>query len=311
VTPAPERASDRAPGRLPERAEERVPERAEGESKGPVLELQDAALRVRGRTLFAGLDLEVGPGELIAILGPNGAGKTSLFRAILGLERLATGRVRVLGRPAQRGDHRIGYVPQQRVWGRGTPMLGRDLVTLGRTGDRWGLPVTSRADREAVARAIWAVRAESLAARPIGDLSGGEQQRLRIAQAIVDEPALLLLDEPLSSLDLGNQAEIIALADRERERGAAVLFIAHDINPVLDRVDRVLYLAQGRHRLGTPDEVLTTESLSELYGTRVDVLRFPDPATGVDRVFVAGVGNGHEHHLEQHADEVERLERSE
>jgi len=296
----------------PERAVvPRVPERAEGESKGPVLELEDAALRVRGRTLFAGLDLQVHPGELIAILGPNGAGKTSLFRAILGLERLATGRVRVLGRPAQRGDHRIGYVPQQRVWGRGTPMLGRDLVTLGRTGARWGLPVTSREDREAVARAIWAVRAESLAARPMGDLSGGEQQRLRIAQAIVDEPSLLLLDEPLSSLDLGNQAEIIGLADRERERGAAVLFIAHDINPVLGHVDRVLYLAHGRHRLGTPGEVLTTESLTDLYGTRVDVLRFPDPATGVDRVFVAGAGNGHEHHLEQHADEVDRLERSE
>jgi len=296
----------------PERAVgPRIPERAEGESKGPVLELEDAALRVRGRTLFAGLDLQVHPGELIAILGPNGAGKTSLFRAILGLERLATGRVRVLGRPAQRGDHRIGYVPQQRVWGRGTPMIGRDLVTLGRTGARWGLPVTSREDREAVARAIWAVRAESLAARPMGDLSGGEQQRLRIAQAIVDEPSLLLLDEPLSSLDLGNQAEIIGLADRERERGAAVLFIAHDINPVLGHVDRVLYLAHGRHRLGTPGEVLTTESLTDLYGTRVDVLRFPDPATGVDRVFVAGAGNGHEHHLEQHADEVDRLERSE
>lgn len=286
-------------------------EQAVGESKGPVLELEDAALRVRGRTLFAGLDLMIQPGELVAILGPNGAGKTSLFRAILGLERLATGRVKVLGRPAQRGDRRIGYVPQQRVWGRGTPMLGRDLVTLGRTGARWGLPITSRQDREAVARAIWAVRAESLAARPIGDLSGGEQQRLRIAQAIVDEPSLLLLDEPLSSLDLGNQAEIISLADRERERGAAVMFIAHDINPVLGRVDRVLYLAQGRHRLGTSDEVLTTESLTDLYGTRVDVLRFPDPATGVERVFVTGVGNGHDHHLEQHADEVERLERSE
>jgi len=277
----------------------------------PVLEFEQAALRVRGRTLFAALDLRIAPGELIAILGPNGAGKTSLFRAILGLERLATGRVTVLGEPVRRGDPRIGYVPQQRVWGRGTPMLGRDLVTLGRTGARWGLPVTSQADREAVARAIWAVRAESLAARPIGDLSGGEQQRLRIAQAIVDEPSLLLLDEPLSSLDLGNQAEIIQIADRERERGAAVLFIAHDVNPVLDRVDRILYLAHGRHRLGTPDEVLTTESLTELYGARVDVLRIPDPVTGVDRVFVAGAGSGHDHHLEQHADEVDRLERSE
>jgi zinc/manganese transport system ATP-binding protein len=188
-------------------------------------------------------------------------------------------------------------------------MLGRDLVTLGRTGSRWGLPLTRRADRAAVDRAIWAVRAEALAARPVGDLSGGEQQRLRIAQAIVDEPPLLLLDEPLSSLDLANQAGIVAVAERERERGAAVLVIAHDINPMLGRVDRVLYLARGRHRVGTPEEVLTTESLSELYGTRVDVLRVPDPDTGHTRIIIAGAG--HEHHAEEHADELERLEMSE
>ncbi|MBO9577247.1 MAG: ATP-binding cassette domain-containing protein [Microbacteriaceae bacterium] len=278
----------------------------------PVLELQDAALRVRGRTLFAGLDLQVAPGELVAVLGPNGAGKTSLFRAILGLERLATGRATILGEPARRGDRRIGYVPQQRVWPRGTPMLGRDLVTMGRTGSRWGIPLTGREDREAVARAVWAVRAESLAARPVGDLSGGEQQRLRIAQAIVDEPSLLLLDEALSSLDLAYQAEILALVDAERQRGAAVLFIAHDVNPILDRVDRILYLARGRHRLGTPDEVLTSEALSALYGTRVDVLRVADPEDGArQRVFVAGVADGHEHHLEDHAEQLEQLERSE
>ncbi len=189
----------------------------------PVLELSGAALRVRGRTLFAGLDLAVGPGELVAVLGPNGAGKTSLFRAILGLERLATGRVAVLGAPARRGDRRIGYVPQQRVWPRGMPMLGRDLVMMGRTGARFGIPIAGRADREAVAKAIWSVRAEALVNRPVGDLSGGEQQRLRIAQAIVDEPALLLLDEPLSSLDLRHQGEIVELVDRparERHRGA-------------------------------------------------------------------------------------------
>ena len=277
----------------------------------PVLEVEAAAMRVRGRTLFAGLDLAVAPGELVAVLGPNGAGKTSLFRLVLGLERPATGTVRVLGERAHRGDRRIGYVPQQRVWTRGTPMLGRDLVTLGRTGSRWGLPITRREDREAVRTAIWEVRAEALANRPVGDLSGGEQQRLRIAQAIVDDPKLLLLDEPLSSLDLANQAEIVALAERQRERGAAVLFIAHDINPILDRVDRVLYLARGRHRLGTPEEVLTTESLSDLYGTRIDVLRFPDPETGLDRVFVAGAGNGHEHHVEEHAEQIEQLERTE
>jgi len=271
----------------------------------PVLELRDAALRVRGRTLFAGLDLTVRAGEFVAILGPNGAGKTSLFRAILGLEPFATGDARVLGEPIRRGDRRIGYVPQQRIWPRGMPMLGKDLVMLGRSGSRFGPPIISRSDREAVAKAIWSVRAEALANRPVGDLSGGEQQRLRIAQAIVDEPALLLLDEPLSSLDLGHQGDIIEAVNRERERGAAVLFITHDANPVLDHVDRILYLAGGRHRLGTVDEVLTSESLTELYDRRVDVIRVDG------RVFVAGAPDGHEHHVEEHTMQLEQLERSE
>jgi zinc/manganese transport system ATP-binding protein len=279
----------------------------------PVLELRDAGLRVRGRTLFAGLDLAVGAGEFVAVLGPNGSGKTSLFRAILGLERIATGTIAILGEPAKRGDHRIGYVPQQRIWPRGMPMLGKDLVMMGRTGARFGMPLSSRADRDAVAKAIWAVRAEALASRPVGDLSGGEQQRLRIAQAIVDEPKLLLLDEPLSSLDLRNQGEIVELVDQLRAAGTAVLFIAHDVNPILDSVSRIVYLAQGRHRVGTVDEVLTTESLTELYGTRVEVVRMDDPAgTGPGRVFVAGVPeHGHHHHGEDRDDDdVARLERS-
>ncbi|OJX64121.1 MAG: hypothetical protein BGO95_02460 [Micrococcales bacterium 73-13] len=279
----------------------------------PVLTTHDASLRVRGRTLFAGLDLSVDAGELVAVLGPNGSGKTSLFRAILGLERLATGSIELLGEPARRGDRRIGYVPQQRIWPRGMPMLGRDLVMMGRTGARFGIPVAGRADREAVARAIWSVRAESLAHRPVGDLSGGEQQRLRIAQAIVDEPRLLLLDEPLSSLDLRNQGEIVELVDRLRESGTAVLFIAHDVNPILGSVGRIVYLAQGRHRVGTVDEVLTTESLSELYGTRVEVVRIDDATgSGPARVFVAGVPEHGHHHPAQDRDddEVARLERS-
>ena len=278
----------------------------------PLLALRDAELTLGGRVLWSGLDLDVRPGEFMAVLGANGSGKTSLLKTVLGQHRLSAGSATFLGGDIRHGDRRIGYVPQQRVWPRGTPMLGRDLVTLGRTGSRWGIPITGREDREAVAKAIWAVRAESLAARPVGDLSGGEQQRLRIAQAIVDEPSLLLLDEALSSLDLAHQAEILGLVARERARGAAVLFIAHDVNPILDRVDRILYLARGRHRLGSPDEVLTSAVLSELYGTRVDVLRVADPEDASrQRVFVAGVGDAHDHHLEEHAEQLEHLERSE
>lgn len=269
-----------------------------------VLELRGASLRVRGRTLFADLDLDVRPGELVAVIGPNGAGKTSLFRAVLGLEPFATGGATIHGAAVRRGDRRIGYVPQQRVWPRGTPMLGRDLVMLGRNGDRFGLPFASRADREAVERAIWSVRAEALASRPVGDLSGGEQQRLRIAQAIVDEPELLLLDEPLSSLDLGHQAEIVDVVQGQLDRGAAVMMIVHDVNPILGVVDRILYLAHGRHRVGTVDEVLTSESLTAIYRTPVEAVRVGE------RVFVAGIPDDEHHHLEEHEREHETRERT-
>jgi len=255
----------------------------------PVLEVRGGAIRYGTRTLWSGLDLDVAPGELIAILGANGTGKTTLFRAILGQTRLSAGEIRLLGGAVRRGDHRIGSVPQQRIFAASVPMLGRDLVTFGRTGRRFGPPVTRAADRRAVDAAISAAGAESIADRPIGSLSGGEQQRLRLAQAIVDEPSLLLCDEPLSSLDLGNQRAIVELICAQRERGAGVLFITHDVNPILEQVDRILYLAPGGHRIGTPDEVLRSAVLSELYGTPVDVVRVRD------RVIVVG-GPDEAHH---------------
>ena len=265
-------------------------------ASAPVLQVRGAAIRFGNRTLWSDLDLDVRPGELIAILGANGTGKTTLFKAILGQTRLSTGSINLLGGRVRRGDHRIGSVPQQRIFAASVPMLGRDLVTFGRTGRRFGPPITSAADRAAVDAAITAAGATSLADRPIGSLSGGEQQRLRLAQAIVDEPSLLLCDEPLSSLDLGHQRAIVDLIDTQRARGAGVLFITHDVNPILDVVDRILYLAPGGHRIGTPDEVLRSEVLTDLYGTPVDVVRVRD------RVIVVGgpddthhAHEGHEH----------------
>lgn len=262
----------------------------------PVLQVRDAAIRFGARTLWSGLDLDVRPGELVAILGANGTGKTTLFRAILGQTRLSAGSIVLMGGAVRRGDHRIGSVPQQRIFAASVPMLGRDLVTFGRTGRRFGPPITGPADRAAVDAAIAAAGAEALADRPIGSLSGGEQQRLRLAQAIVDEPSLLLCDEPLSSLDLGHQRAIVELIDAQRARGAGVLFITHDVNPILEHVDRILYLAPGGHRIGTPDEVLRSEVLTDLYGTPVDVVRVRD------RVIVVGgpddthhAHEGHEH----------------
>jgi zinc/manganese transport system ATP-binding protein len=238
------------------------------------------------------------PGEFITVLGANGSGKSTLLKAILGLQRLSAGSVEVLGRPARRGDRRIGYVPQQRLIPSGTPMRGRDLVGLGVDGHRFGVRVRGRrALAGQVDDAVAAVRAQEFAHRPVGQLSGGEQQRLRVAQALVSDPALLLCDEPLISLDLRHQQEVSRLVDeRRRGSGTPVLFVTHDINPVLPMTDRVLYFAAGRHRLGTPAEVMRSDVLSDLYDTTVDVARLGD------RIVVLGAPDQHEpHHAQAHA----------
>ncbi len=226
-----------------------------------MLSLRAAELTLGGRVLWSGLDLDIAPGEFVAVLGANGSGKTSLLKA-------------VLGEPVRHGDRRIGYVPQQRLADEGTPLRGRDLVGLGVDGHRWGIAWPTQERRRKIARLLAAVGAESFANTPVASLSGGQQQRLRIGQAFADEPALLLFDEPLQSLDLRAQGDISRLIDdHRRERGFGVLFVTHDINPVLEMVDRVLYLAGRSFRIGTPDEVLRSEVLSELYQSPVDVIR--------------------------------------
>lgn len=266
----------------------------------PALEVRGAALRRGDRELWAGLDLAVEPGELIAVLGPSGSGKTTLLRAILGLEDLSAGTIAVAGAPVRgHGSRRVGYVPQQRPLPRDTALRGRDLVALGVNGHRFGLPIPRRADHDRVEAIIDAVDARAFADQPVGVLSGGEQQRLRIGQALADEPGLLLCDEPLTSLDLANQRAVVGLIDRyRRARDAAVLLVTHDINPVLSSVDRILYIAGGRFTLGTPDEVLDSDVLSRLYGAPVYVLR----AGG--RLVVVGAPDAEEMHHHHEPDEV-------
>lgn len=263
------------------------------------LRIRDASLWRGGRELWSGLDLEVQPGEFVAVLGPSGSGKTTLLRAILGLERVSGGSIEALGSPVRRaGNRRIGYIPQQRPLPRETPLRGRDLVGLGVDGHRFGLPLARRADRARIDELLDAVGAREFADRPVGLLSGGEQQRLRVGQALADDPPLLLCDEPLTSLDLANQRAVVRLIDRHRrERDAAVLLVTHDINPVLDQVDRILYIANGRFTLGTPDEVLTSETLSALYGAPVFVLR------AGDRLVVVGAPDAEDTHHHHHEDD--------
>jgi zinc/manganese transport system ATP-binding protein len=240
----------------------------------PTVSLRAATLRFGARELWSGLDLEIAPGEFVAVLGPNGSGKTSLLKVLLGLQRLTSGSVTVCGRTPRRGSDVVGYIPQQKAFDRDIPLRGRDLVRLGLDGHQWGTALPSRASRARVQRAIESVGAAQFADAPLGTLSGGEQQRLRIAQALLGDPRVLLCDEPLLSLDLAHQQATSALIDaRRRSAGTSVLFVTHEINPVLPLVDRVLYLVGGRWAIGTPNDVLTSETLSALYGVDVDVLR--------------------------------------
>jgi zinc/manganese transport system ATP-binding protein len=242
-------------------------------SAQPVLSARGAGVSFGDRVLWSGLDLDLAPGEFLAVLGPNGAGKSTLLKAVLGQQRLTAGELSVAGRPAGRGSRAVGYVPQQKSMDAATPLRARDLVGLGLDGHRWGLGRRPAEDRRRVAEALAAVGATGYADAPIGLLSGGEQQRIRIAQALATDPGVLLCDEPLLSLDLGHQRAVSTIIDRRRrEHGTGVVFVTHEINPVLDLVDRVLYIANGRHRLGAPDEVLTSETLSDLYGSPVDVV---------------------------------------
>ncbi|PPK63476.1 ABC transporter ATP-binding protein [Actinokineospora auranticolor] len=237
--------------------------------------LSAARLAYGDRVLWDGLDLDVAPGEFVAVLGPNGSGKTSLMRVLLGLQKLTSGTVRIAGSPPGRGNRAVGYIPQQRALDPTVAVRGRDLVGLGFDGHRWGLGLGGmRERRRRVDTALAAVGATAYADRPVGLLSGGEQQRLRVAQALVGDPRVLLCDEPLLSLDLAHQRAVSTLIDeRRRATGAAVLFVTHEINPVLPLVDRILYLVDGRFRVGTPEEVMTSETLSSLYRTDIAVVR--------------------------------------
>ena len=264
------------------------------------LSLHGVALERGGREILCDVELVVRPGEFVAVLGPNGAGKSTLMKAILGLVPLAKGSVSVLGTDPTRARGRIGYLPQRRSFDRTTRIRGLDVVRLGLEGTRWGLPLAvtpsararRRAVRERIREAVALVGATAYAARPIGELSGGEQQRLLIAQALVGEPELLILDEPLDSLDLPNQGAVAALVRRiATEQRIAVLLVAHDVNPLLHHLDRVLYLGGGGALAGTVDEVITAEKLSELYQTPVEVLRAAD-----GRLVVVGQPEPPHHH---------------
>jgi zinc/manganese transport system ATP-binding protein len=270
----------------------------------PAVEVSGATVRLGDRTVLDRVELTVERGSFVAVLGPNGAGKSTLMKALLGLVPLAAGSIRLLGRPPAQARADVGYLPQRHSFGHSIRIRGVDLVRLGLDGARWGVPVPLFADarrrrreaRERVEEAIELVGASAYAGRAIGELSGGEQQRLLIAQALVRRPALLILDEPLDSLDLPNQVAVAALVKRIcTASGVAVLLVAHDVNPLLGYLDRVVYLAGGSALAGAVEDVITGPKLTELYAAPIEVLRTSD-----GRIVVVGTPeaphlHGHRH----------------
>ena len=278
--------------------------RARPGSEGTAIEVERASVARNGATVWRDVSFRIEEGAFAALLGPNGAGKSTLLHVLLGQLPLSAGRARVFGSAPGTQNAEIGYLPQRRSFDSSIRIRGLDLVRLGLDGDRWGLPlpfVNRERERGAEAQVLEAIRlvsAEAYAGRPIGELSGGEQQRLLIAQALVAKPKLLILDEPLDSLDLPNQTTVAALLARIcREEGVGVLLVAHDINPILHYLDQVIYLAGGTAVSGRPEDVVTSETLSRLYGVPIETLRSSD-----GRIVVVGEpdaphvhGHRHEH----------------
>jgi zinc/manganese transport system ATP-binding protein len=246
-----------------------------GQDQRELLRLERIGVRLGGREILRDVSFTVRAGEFTGLIGPNGAGKTTLLKVILGLQAPTSGRVLIDGRPRPRrsGGRLIGYVPQKLSIDPDMPLRARDVVALGIDGNRLGLPLPSAARRDLVAEALRAVGAEAYADARVGELSGGEQQRVMIAHAVISRPRLLLLDEPLANLDLRSEQGVVSvLARLAREQQIAVLISAHDLNPLLRETDTVVYVAAGRAAAGRTGEVIRAEVLSDLYGSHVDVL---------------------------------------
>ena len=238
------------------------------------ISITNSGVRLGGLDILQGVNAEIAPGEFIGVFGPNGAGKSTLMRCILGLIPLSSGSVFVFGEPPGQANRFIGYLPQSRISLQGTALTARSLVSAVEGGNRWGMPWNTRAARQAVERAIELAGIGEYADRPFSVLSGGEKQRVALAQALLGQPRLLILDEPLASLDPRNQMRMVeCTAEIKATTGATILFIAHDVNPLLGVMDRVMYVAGGGAAIGSTDDIISSAVLSRLYGTEIHVVR--------------------------------------
>jgi zinc/manganese transport system ATP-binding protein len=263
-------------------------------NKETIIQAKNLTAGYAGKSVWKQADFSIAKGDFVGVLGPNGAGKTTLFRLLLGLIQSISGELSVLGEQPKRGNPRIGYVPQRHSVDSETMIEALEIVRLGFTGNRWGFdsPTEAKSGRDEAFAAIEAVGAMALAHRPLGLLSGGEAQRIFLAQALVGNPDILLLDEPLANLDIRRETEMVELIQSiVKSRGVTVLLIAHNINPLLPALNRVMYVANGLVATGNPGDVLNSEALSVLYDSPVEVLR-----DSRGRIAIVGAEEGAHHH---------------
>jgi len=249
----------------------------------PIIELHRVSLILSGRTILQNIELTIYQGEFIAVLGPNGAGKSTLLKLLLGLYKPTSGEIKILGKDAKKGNGEIGYAPQHRTLEADLALRARDVVGFGLDGNHWGIGFPNKKRTDTINNALTEVDMLHLAEMPVGKLSGGEQQRLLIAQALLTDPKILLLDEPLSNLDITHAQSIISLISKiAKNRNITVLLVTHDVNPLLSETDRVLYMANTHSAIGKPEDVITSQELSKLYGSPIEVIHTKG------RIFVIG-----------------------
>ena len=261
-------------------------------SENNIIKAKNLSIAYGNHVVWQNANFTVKKGKFIGILGPNGAGKTTLFRLLLGLEKPTSGELDVLGKNPHRGNPHIGYVPQRHHVDSDMNIEALEIVRIGLTGNKWGMSFSGEKEREMALDALKIVGAEKLAYRPLGKLSGGELQRVFLAEALVAKPDLLLLDEPLANLDIRREANLVQLVSEiVKSGGVTALLIAHNINPLLPVLDSVIYIAEGKIATGTPNEIFTSESLTKIYGTQVEVLH-----DSHGRVAILGVDEAPHHH---------------
>ena len=249
-----------------------------------VIKIENAVVSYREDVALRGVSIEIYPGEFVGVIGPNGAGKTTLLTIVNGLGKLVSGSVRVLGSPVSSGNghalrKKVGYVAQLENIDPRMPMHVREVAMIGRYGVLGLFKRPGRDDWEIVDEMLDLVGMSHLADRPIGHLSGGEQQRVAIARCLAQEPEIFLLDEPTASLDWKAQIEILDLVKQIHDaRKLTTLFVTHDLDAMPHTCDRMVLMKDGLIvGDGSPEEMISAEKISELFGITVSVIEERQP----------------------------------